>query len=342
MYSSSMHENDDYGMSADSEDTLLDNLDNSGQPDDKNGDPDDYSEEDGFTYISKLEFTFIKPDISLNSTCSTVEDFLSLIKSFRIAGTKEKLAYRGSAKIEYEFEPSLFRKEYGIKNERYYYGHAIQLAPEEFTNMSAFDILCKMQHYSIPTRLLDLTSNPLIALWFACEKEKEKDGKVEVVSGTFYRSDIHEIQIICSIGDFLSRYLDDPKKPSLRLETFRDYLMKKNIWCYSDRFERYLNAVLELKFIGIRPNYSHQRLKAQQGLFMLFGCGKNLSEMKENSFPINKPGPKAFDESIFTIKIPSKAKEKILEQLAEIGFDKSRIFPELEHISEYVKYDLVK
>lgn len=47
----------------------------------------------------------------------------------------------------------------------------LQKSPTEFRNLnSMFDIMTKYQHYGMCTRLLDLTTNPLVAFYFACKK----------------------------------------------------------------------------------------------------------------------------------------------------------------------------
>lgn len=93
--------------------------------------------------------------------------------------------FRGQGNKEWNLIPSVMRNREDFLNEELYIKECIRQYPEEFKNMNKVDILIKMQHYGMPTRLLDLTKNPLVALYFACVSEPNNDGVVYITCGQF-------------------------------------------------------------------------------------------------------------------------------------------------------------
>lgn len=87
--------------------------------------------------------------------------------------------FRGHSKLSYYLEPSIYRIDkknspnepaYLIKNEDKIIRDALTNCPDSFSsNDTLFEKLVKLQHYGYATRLLDLTTNALVALYFAVQ-----------------------------------------------------------------------------------------------------------------------------------------------------------------------------
>jgi len=127
---------------------------------------------------------------STNSTIRTVQGFIGKVLGLDDKdGYEDEVFYRGhSNKKRYKLEPSLFRKDedgnYLYKdNEHILFRELLVSNSADFqSDVYTLDSLVRMQHYSLPTRLLDITSNPLIALYFACKSSPDEDGEVIVFS----------------------------------------------------------------------------------------------------------------------------------------------------------------
>jgi len=112
-----------------------------------------------------------------------VVDFVKVINKIKWDANCD-LFFRGHDKVIKNIEPSLYGRE-PWKNlwekEAEIYNDAIAHCPQEFVHCgNTIETLVKMQHYGIPTRILDVTRNALVALFFACWREPKKTGEVVI------------------------------------------------------------------------------------------------------------------------------------------------------------------
>ena len=114
----------------------------------------------------------------------TVDSIGKYIEQIEILSkhSEGKVYFRGHGELWYKLLLSIFRKKDLYQNERELCVKLIEVCPQEFANMhSHVDMLAEMQHYAMPTRLMDVTSNALVALYFACENESSSAGEVVIL-----------------------------------------------------------------------------------------------------------------------------------------------------------------
>lgn len=284
----------------------------------------------------------------------SVSDLLSIIgriekKPFGSYSVSSMTFYRGQSVFDWQLKPSIFRDAL-YEKETYMIKKIKHLAEVELDNLDRFSQLVKLQHYGLPTRLLDLTENPLVALYFACSDPKYSNN-----DGALYVFNNHPTAWSDSI--LVETYMDFVFNLGFDNIDVEYYLKKsqiKNKQIYSSRRE-YTNERDLIHDLGLEggfavyPKQNNNRIRAQQGAFFLFGSHFDKVSISDHPGNSGKRYLK-FDSNIneeaiknvIKVRVKSSAKNQILNDLSLMGINRMMLFPELDNLVSNVVEDTEK
>lgn len=273
--------------------------------------------------------------------CNSVEYLLSLLPE---VSNDHLFFYRGHSDKEYNLRPSIYREKRWFSNEDKLMREIILRCPNEFSSMStAFEKLVKMQHYDLPTRLLDLTENPLVALFFSCVgvPEIDKDGEMlffKIGKSEIKYFDSDTVSVISNIAwakpDFeIQKQYTQSSKEFHNDANIHALRLMHDIRQEKPHFSERINPSHLSSVVCVKPKLDNPRVIRQDGAFLLFGINKNKFEPASildewRLFPDSK-----------RIIIKAKDKRSILTELMRIGISKAKLFPEIDMVSQFIKND---
>jgi len=274
----------------------------------------------------------------------SVPEFLEAV--FELMPEGGLRCFRGEANSEWELKPSVMRNLRADAEANIIRELTLE-APAEFNNdKSMFHKLVRAQHYGLPTRLLDVSLNPLVGLFFACADDDQADAQ-----GSVLVLDFRDIRVKYADSDTVSvlsnlARLDDIERNKI-LTNLNKIGRKEKNWGVENQeifrsskeifrlvqfirdekpyFQNTIKPMDLIKYYFVHPAKTNSRVIAQSGAFVIAGLLKYKNTEKAYSFKLNR------------INIESNNKKKILNELDKININHRTMFPEIEFTSRYIK-----
>ncbi|VVC83975.1 FRG domain-containing protein [Sideroxydans sp. CL21] len=238
---------------------------------------------------------------------NSVGDFLKRLKS-DLSKVDEPVWFRGHSQAKWKLIPTYLR----LKNPPpesvliSRFKQNANLLIEQRLNNNNFDWLFVMQHYGVPTRLLDWTESPLAGLYFAATQNPRAEASLWALFP------LRLNQQTTSRPEEV-RYL--PSFDDKALENYSTLAIEANP----------AKGVFPMAVIATRNN---ARIQAQLGVFTI---------SHHTTIAIESIGK---GEHLIEYRVPASAKATILAELKMLAVTKFQLFPELSSVGELIGGEL--
>lgn len=278
---------------------------------------------------------------------TTLTSFIDAVTAYAEGEVRLK-CYRGQRNSTWENIPGLFRPDL-LKleeNEKRAVRDLMAVHPHEFaSDLTMFERLVRMQHFGLPTRLMDVSLNPLVGLYFATDlgpPDRTSDGMVTAFAIPENREKYYDSDPVSSIAN-LSNMTKAEKAEIVGLRASRTPGTKKEddiarinadpVYQRLHQFIRvekpYFLPIIDpvdlFKPYYVHPKLTNRRILSQSGAFIIHG----LKPSRRINFA------HVIQETRFII--PEAAKQSLRNELDLIGINESALFPELDKAAKRIE-----
>jgi hypothetical protein len=254
---------------------------------------------------------------------TSVRDLIKILKAKKIQFHNSEAWYRGQSDAEWRLEPGIHRGINSSKNECDLLVQFQQHAAGKVTQiqLDKWGWLTLAQHHTLPTRLLDWSTQPLIPLYFACQDALNADEKGEEVTpdGALFIIDPEK----------LNQIANQDLPPGEQRTEFYPRLLQASDKTLDSYYPHQQSALPHRQIpIAVRAPMLFERIVFQSGTFTVH---PNPAATGDENLNLNSIADK--------LLIPGEYKQEILEELGFLGISEFAIYRDLDRAAKHISGD---